>query len=140
VDLQYQKDLFPQLLLCLQKLSELLCQRKATLLVPEILFQKDEDTAESHKEVEMTKLGTGTQETNAEKPYILLEQSNQHGAMREKYVYPEEHLQFFQSMVERDVDCSMSDLLQKLTKLLEHLKNTQKLDEEMSHNHWFDLL
>jgi len=61
--------------------------------------------------------------------------------MRKKYRYPKKfELELFQSMMERDMDCIMSDQFQKLTKLLEFLRKTCKLDGGMVHYSWFDFL
>ncbi len=61
--------------------------------------------------------------------------------MRKKYKYPNKfELELFQSMMERDMDCIMSDQIQKLTKFLEFLSKSCKLNVEMACEHWFDVL
>jgi len=85
-------------------------------------------------------MGSSNQESDEEEPYIppeCLEQCpEQHNPTHvgfPPYVYPPEfELQIFNSMQERDMDHLMSVQLEKLTKLLEFLKKTRKLDGEPS--------
>jgi len=57
-----------------------------------------------------SKSGRRSWESNEEEHYISLEKGNQKGAMRKKYRYPKKfELELFKSMMERDMNCIMSD-------------------------------